>query len=196
MKFLLTIILLIPTLTAAHSGRTDSNGGHYNRSTGEYHFHNSGHSKKSSSPSFFGSILDKYFDDSDEPVKYFSLRAAGCVGNGLRRTICWGDIKDGKYIKDCEKDYLCSRMFPNNLKNKRISSSDTKRPQPPSPPKFRWSNINTDENIGQNKVSHSCEENGSCYGDISRNTNKPKTVRVQGYYRKDGTYVRGHYRSK
>ena len=26
----------------AHSGRTDSNGGHYNRTTGEYHYHNSG----------------------------------------------------------------------------------------------------------------------------------------------------------
>jgi cell division septation protein DedD len=41
----------------------------------------------------------------------------------------------------------------------------------------------------------SCAENGSCYGDISPSTGRPKTVHVQGYYRKDGTYVRGHYRS-
>lgn len=41
-----------------------------------------------------------------------------------------------------------------------------------------------------------CAENWSCYGDISVNTGRPKTVHVQGYYRKDGTYVRGHYRSK
>jgi hypothetical protein len=41
-----------------------------------------------------------------------------------------------------------------------------------------------------------CEENGSCYGDISPSTWKPKTVHVQGYFRKDGTYVRGHYRSR
>ncbi|MDW2015719.1 hypothetical protein, partial [Vibrio sp. 704] len=41
-----------------------------------------------------------------------------------------------------------------------------------------------------------CAENGSCYGDISNYTGKPKTVHVNGYYRKDGTYVRGHYRSK
>ena len=27
----------------SHSGRTDSKGGHYNRSTGEYHYHNGGH---------------------------------------------------------------------------------------------------------------------------------------------------------
>ncbi len=41
-----------------------------------------------------------------------------------------------------------------------------------------------------------CEENGSCYGDISTLTGRPKTVQVDGYYRNDGTYVRGHYRSK
>ena len=39
-------------------------------------------------------------------------------------------------------------------------------------------------------------ENGSYYGEISDYTGRPKTVHVRGYYRKDGTYVRGHYRSK
>ena len=41
-----------------------------------------------------------------------------------------------------------------------------------------------------------CSESGSCYGDTSAATGKPKTVYVPGYYRKDGTYVRGYYRSK
>lgn len=36
------IILMIPTLGYSHPGRTDANGGHYNRKTGVYHFHNSG----------------------------------------------------------------------------------------------------------------------------------------------------------
>jgi hypothetical protein len=40
-----------------------------------------------------------------------------------------------------------------------------------------------------------CAENGSCYGDISPVTGRSKTVHVDGYYRKDGTYVRGYYRS-
>jgi hypothetical protein len=40
-----------------------------------------------------------------------------------------------------------------------------------------------------------CAENGSCYGDVSENTGRPKTIYVDGYYRRDGTYVRGHYRS-
>jgi len=38
-------------------------------------------------------------------------------------------------------------------------------------------------------------ENGSYYGQVSTNTGRAKTVHVRGYYRKDGTYVRGHYRS-
>lgn len=41
-----------------------------------------------------------------------------------------------------------------------------------------------------------CAENGSCYGDISDITGRPKTTYVQGYYRADGTPVRGHYRSR
>jgi len=39
-------------------------------------------------------------------------------------------------------------------------------------------------------------ENGSYYGEISTQTGRPKTVHVRGYFRKDGTYVRGHYRSR
>src|SRR5690606_37091756 len=39
-------------------------------------------------------------------------------------------------------------------------------------------------------------ENGSYYGEISDVTFRPKTVYVKAYYRKDGTYVRSHYRSK
>ncbi len=33
------ILILFSSLTFAHSGRTDSQGGHRNRKTGEYHFH-------------------------------------------------------------------------------------------------------------------------------------------------------------
>src|SRR6267143_384246 len=43
-------------------------------------------------------------------------------------------------------------------------------------------------------VATECAENGSCYGDPNANGVR-KTVHVNGYYRKDGTYVRGHYRS-
>src|SRR6185369_16175029 len=33
---------LLPSLSLSHPGRTDANGGHYNRKTGEYHYHNGG----------------------------------------------------------------------------------------------------------------------------------------------------------
>ncbi len=42
----------------------------------------------------------------------------------------------------------------------------------------------------------SCAENGSCYGDISKATGRPKTFTLAVNYRRDGTYVRGHYRSR
>lgn len=41
-----------------------------------------------------------------------------------------------------------------------------------------------------------CAENGTCYGDISAATGRPRTVHVRGYTRRDGTYVRSHYRSR
>jgi hypothetical protein len=40
-----------------------------------------------------------------------------------------------------------------------------------------------------------CAENGSCFGAISTVNGMPKTSYVNGYFRRDGTYVRGHYRS-
>ena len=37
--------VLFYDLAYTHSGRTDANGGHYNRKTGTYHYHNSGRSR-------------------------------------------------------------------------------------------------------------------------------------------------------
>ncbi len=36
---IILLMILIPVTAFAHSGRTDGAGGHYNRSTGEYHYH-------------------------------------------------------------------------------------------------------------------------------------------------------------
>jgi hypothetical protein len=60
MKSIFSTIFLISTLATAHSGRTDSSGGHTNHSTGEYHSHNSGYSKPSYSlPSYSTSSKSK-----------------------------------------------------------------------------------------------------------------------------------------
>lgn len=53
MKKYLTIINIIillflnSSIVYAHPGRLDSNGGHYNRKTGEYHYHNGTHTSSS-----------------------------------------------------------------------------------------------------------------------------------------------------
>ena len=39
LAFLLAFLLLLSPTALAHSGKTDANGGHYDRSTGEYHYH-------------------------------------------------------------------------------------------------------------------------------------------------------------
>jgi hypothetical protein len=46
------------------------------------------------------------------------------------------------------------------------------------------------------RIGPGVAENGSYYGQISGATGRPKTTHARGYYRRDGTYVRGHYRSR
>jgi len=108
----------------------------------------------------------------------------------------------------CESGYVRLKekcTLKGSLRN--IAGSDT--PQPGSissnpkdfsSPIYNTSNPTTTFNAPPSNTSQplirSCAENGSCYGDISSATGRAKTVRVKGYYRKDGTYVRGHYRSK
>ena len=47
-SYLLSLLTIILSANlSAHSGRTDSNGGHYDRSTGLYHYHNRGNAKTS-----------------------------------------------------------------------------------------------------------------------------------------------------
>ena len=47
LSLILTAGILFYDSAHTHSGRTDANGGHYNRKTGEYHYHNSGRSRSS-----------------------------------------------------------------------------------------------------------------------------------------------------
>ncbi len=87
-KILLTVIslLLLFSLPAyAHSGRTDGAGGHYNRSTGEYHYHH-GHPAHQH-PNGVCPYRDKddtvYFnntaaaDDKSEDIDWFGIVLVG-----------------------------------------------------------------------------------------------------------------------
>lgn len=49
--FIVTLLILVTLTALAHPGRTDSNGGHWNRKTGTYHFHTGEYAGKGSSGS-------------------------------------------------------------------------------------------------------------------------------------------------
>lgn len=38
-RVIVLLVAVLSSFTLLHTGRTDSNGGHYNHSTGEYHYH-------------------------------------------------------------------------------------------------------------------------------------------------------------
>lgn len=85
-----------------------------------------------------------------------------CWGSGKRSACysCWGRASDNVTCSSCNGSGYVERLV--------------KAPTP---------------------STHPTAENGSYYGEISDLTARPKTVFVSGYYRKDGTYVRSHYRS-
>ena len=65
--FICILLVICLTNAIAHSGRTDSNGGHWNRKTGTYHYHNGGTSssgsKSSSNSNSWSSITKVTIDD-------------------------------------------------------------------------------------------------------------------------------------
>lgn len=66
------IIALIKPCSLAHSGRTDGYGGHYNRSTGTYHYHTGAYSGEYTAPVEEGGIRidkNKYASQSNSETK-------------------------------------------------------------------------------------------------------------------------------
>lgn len=51
-------------------------------------------------------------------------------------------------------------------------------------------------NHNSSLINKKTKENGSGYGEISKITGLPKTIYVRRYCKKNGTCVRGHYRSR
>jgi len=65
---LILIIILLSSITAySHPGRTDANGGHWNRSTGEYHFHTGEYAGRDHSSSSSYKTDSKAFKPPYEP---------------------------------------------------------------------------------------------------------------------------------
>ena len=71
LKLLIAAVLLISSVTImayAHSGGTDANGGHYDKSTGEYHYHHGYPAHKHTG----GRCPYDYYDNTDSGNGYSS----------------------------------------------------------------------------------------------------------------------------
>lgn len=98
------IIILIFTITlsvSAHPGRTDANGGHYNRKTGEYHYHNGGDSSSSSSSS------GNYTNNIVEPKTVYASKI--------------NFVNSPKEIYIGEQIQLEASVYPSNAEDKQIN---------------------------------------------------------------------------
>ena len=87
-KLALLLIFLASTLATAHSGRTDSSGGHNNRSTGTYHFHNSGHSKPSYSLPSYSSSTKSSQQQIDESIAAYPGSCACPYSRAINGSKC------------------------------------------------------------------------------------------------------------
>ena len=97
MKSILVFFIFISTLYG-HSGRTDSDGGHYNRSTGEYHYHNGGYDYQATMQSHYVISMFQYKTFMGLGNTY-STKAA-CM---QRRYDLWVKFRDKGWTYGCRK---------------------------------------------------------------------------------------------
>ena len=94
MKKLLLLLLLsfgFVSLSFAHSGRTDSSGGHNNYSNGTYHYHNSGTSSSSYDVDYDGN-----YRVCPDPPGYQRLSSGSgyCIGGAIARELCRSRVRN------------------------------------------------------------------------------------------------------
>lgn len=86
LAFVLAVICMLAgcLMADAHSGRTDAKGGHYDRSTGEYHYHHGYPAHQHPNGVCPYEDIDKsYENDSESPISSASVRR----GNILRYAV-------------------------------------------------------------------------------------------------------------
>jgi hypothetical protein len=127
---LFVIICLLSVQAYAHPGRTDSNGGHYDHSTGEYHYH-SGSSSQSGSSGGSG----------DYPPGYYGSGSSGSGSSsgggdisvlGLLAVIAVGGFMLYIYLKPRDRS-----VSSYNDVNKTVQSTSSYKPQPASTPSLQ-----------------------------------------------------------
>jgi hypothetical protein len=134
---------------------------------------------------------------------YFAFLALFIAHSGVSADTCQFTFKCQGSI--CER-VVPSSCAPSTVSNAVVITSPTAASQlaataatnSPTTPFVARSNetVKSQDSLPSAQISGvGCAENGSCYGDISNVNGMPKTTHVNGYFRNDGTYVRGHYRS-
>lgn len=98
-KYKLTLIILLLSIATsllisyAHPGRTDSNGGHWDREAGEYHFHTGeyagrSHSSSNSSKSENKDFIPPYEPPTENPYK----KDTNSISTGNESTSFWREL--------------------------------------------------------------------------------------------------------
>lgn len=100
MKILL-LIITTTTLLLSHSGRTDSNGGHYDRSSGEYHYHNGGYSNDNINQSYSSQYVLSIF-------QYKEFKGLGDTFDSKKECMdmrykLWIENRDNGWTYGCRK---------------------------------------------------------------------------------------------
>jgi outer membrane protein assembly factor BamE (lipoprotein component of BamABCDE complex) len=132
------------------------------------------------------------YESLGEEVSYFNFSSITFRGNAV---YAWNDLGD--------LGSSSSKLVPYTGDLERLSDTEVapfsnpldipKSNLPQSP--LKPLRIPAARDIGGRLVPF-VGENGSYFGEISKVTGRPKTVYVKGYFRKDGTYVRSHFRSR
>ncbi len=101
-------ILIIPTLVFAHPGRTDRNGGHWDHSTGTYHYHNDGSSSSSGKYTFSNS--SNVDDDTDETTEELNSKINSLETQLKEKENIIGNLFDSSNEKDKKIDELEAKI--------------------------------------------------------------------------------------
>lgn len=86
LTFLISFVYFFNISSYAHPGRTDSNGGHYNHDTGEYHYHSGESAGKNSSQVTDSTEQNSVFGMSDEEKERRKQIAEELVVNNIETT--------------------------------------------------------------------------------------------------------------
>ena len=95
-------MMMLSLIASAHAGRTDSNGGHYNNSTGEYHFHH-GYPAHSHYDMDEDGVIDcpYNFDDKTNKISNSSNNSnnsQSTTNSSSNQTTASSDTKQGKKV--------------------------------------------------------------------------------------------------